>query len=189
MNASIDVPPTNMEIMTRLTRNVVHAVTQHAGVAPQDTCEIQFVRKEGVEFLEHSFIETLRRLCASVRTASLGSDEAIAFDILPSRAEVVYEKTFRDGLFGENKAVRLVSVEFSAQVTNKTEGKVVFGGTLKEQLRDTVPLNSIERLESPILKVTQAHLPTGSVFDKFVEPFVVLAATGVVIYLFFTVRS
>lgn len=178
-----------MEIMSRLTQKIVHTIIQDADITSRDTCEIHFARIENLEFLEHAFIETLQQLFPYVRVHSPASEHSVRLDVQPSRADVVYEKTFQEGLFDEKKAVRVISVEFSAKVVKKPEGNVVFAGVRKEQFRDTVHLSSIDRLESPILKATQASLPSGSLFDRFVEPLVVLAATGVVIYLFFTVRS
>jgi hypothetical protein len=190
-----ELPPTNLEILVDLTKKIAQSFVRDKYISSQDTCSVQFSQIEGLRFIENAFLESLGNIPVYTRLSdgqthgSFGLRNSVSMAIQPSRVDVMYEKVFRDGFFGEKKVVRVVTVELSTKIAEQPRGNVRYSGGRSEQWRDTVLFSTIEKLESPLITVTQASVPSQTLLDRLVEPIVVLAATGVVIYLFYTVRS
>ena len=68
-------------------------------------------------------------------------------------------------------------------------GEILSSKSISEEISDTVSVDDISTVEDPNINITHAELPTEPFIDKFVEPFVIIGATGVAVYLFFHVRS
>lgn len=102
---------------------------------------------------------------------------------------VGYTDLSRDQVMGTRRITRTVSAAFVCLATDARTGKVLFSGTPARQLADTVSADDVPALESPTVRSTHADLPSGSFLDRMVEPFVILGATGIAVYLLFHVRS
>lgn len=175
--------------MVRLTGTLAQTIRQESGIAANDTCVLRFTRDESLGFLEHSFVEALRNVPVYVRETAAESAGLRVCEVQPVRADVTYERVFREGWFTERKVIRSVVVEISFKILRTPGGDVVASGLRSERFRDTIRVRDIERIETPIVKATHAELPSGSLFERLVEPLVILVSAGVVIYLFYTVRS
>jgi len=182
-------PAPNLDVMVGLTRNIVRSFVRDGYLLPYDTCWTQFSQMENVLFLENALLESLRNIPVFVSETLPQPSRYVSVAIQPSRVDVTYERAFREGLFGPKYVGRVVTVELSAKIVQHPRGMVHFSGLRREEWRDTVSVSSIEELESPFIKVTQAHVPTETLLDKFLGPIVVLATTGIIVYLFYTVRS
>jgi hypothetical protein len=100
---------------------------------------------------------------------------------------VAYEAPRRDGLFGERKVDRMVSVR--ALITIATGGNVRGVFDLVRTSRDTIPMALIPRLEEASIPSTHGTAPEEDFFTWIAEPLIVLGAIGVSVYLLFHVRS
>lgn len=180
---------TNLEVMTRLTQEIAQGLVRDSQISPDDTCSVLFARPEDYQFLEHAFIEGVRRFCPVVVSPHEPSHASITFEMQSSRAMVRYDNMFRAGLFGEKKVERSISVELSAKVLKNPSGEPVFAGLKEAIFQDTVAVKAVELLSSPGIRATYANVPPETFFDRIVEPFVIVGTIGVLMYLFFTIRS
>lgn len=182
-------PPTNIEVISQLTQRIAQSLVREAKITTRDTCNVKFINADNLQFLEHTFMKSLQQLTSFV-TANLDKTEhSVNFEIQPSQAFVQYNNMFREGFLGEKKVERMITVELSAKIVRNQSGDILFAGMKQEQFRDTVNVELIEHLESPAVKATHAVLPSETFFDRIMEPLVIITATGILIYLFFTVRS
>ena len=110
-------------------------------------------------------------------------------DIFSSEMNVRYGDIFRDGMFGTQKAPRTVSVSVQYKCTDSRTEQIVGDGIFHKSAVDTVLVDEIPSLENPGVKSTHADLPSGQFLDKIVEPFIIIGSAGVIVYLFFHVRS
>jgi len=175
--------------MARLTQKIAQGLVQDSHLSSNDTCSVLFVRTDELQFLEHAFMQAIGQSCSAVGFSANEPRASVTFEVQPSRALLRYENMFRDGLFGEKKVERLITIEFSSKVLKNRLGEVAFAGLREETFRDTVTVQTIEFLSSPGIKATYATLPSETFFDRIIEPLVIVGATGVLIYLFFTLRS
>lgn len=182
-------PASNLDVMVSLTKKIVQSYGKEGYLLPGDICVVQFVETGNVPFVEHAFLESLGKMPVRLYEAAQPKQNAVSMTVQPSRVNVSYESTFRDGFFGTKYVVRVVTVGLSTKIVQQPQGSVIFSGIRTEQWRDTVSADAIQRIESPLIKTTQAPLPEESLVERFIEPVVILTATGVIIYLFYTVRS
>ncbi len=100
---------------------------------------------------------------------------------------VEYRNIRKDGLFSEAVVDRIVTATFTSEIT--AGGNVIFAGTTSGSAADTVAENRISDLESGSMHFTKGVVPDLRSLDRFIEPFVIIGATGAAILLFFQVRS
>ena len=111
------------------------------------------------------------------------------FDIGSYETNVHYDSMFREGIFGEKKLKRTISVKLSIQATNNKTDEVLLSKSLNEHLSDTVASDDIPKYELASSKSTQGEIPAENMLDRFIEPFVIIGATGVAVFLFFHLRT
>lgn len=175
--------------MVVLTQNIVKSFVRDGYLVPYDTCWAQFSQMENVLFVENALLESLRKIPVYVYETAPQRNNFVSIAIQPSRIDVTYERMFREGLFGPKYVGRVVTVELSAKIVQQPRGTVHFSGSRRDEWRDTVSVSSVEKLESPFIKATQANVPDDTLVERFLEPIVVLVTTGIIVYLFYTVRS
>lgn len=100
---------------------------------------------------------------------------------------VEYRDIRRTGFFSGAVVDRVVTAAFTSEITDGDT--VVFTGTTAGSITDTVDESRIEELESRSMDFTRGDIPDLRSFDRFIEPFVIIGATGAAILLFFQVRS
>ncbi|MBI5214251.1 MAG: hypothetical protein HY960_00700 [Ignavibacteriae bacterium] len=117
------------------------------------------------------------------------SQTAVELQIISPDLKVKYDDSFRSGFLGETKARRTISLSFPFLIKESQTNKVLASSTLPYSYSDTVSVSMIPMLEQEGIPSTHAPLPEGSFFDKLLEPFIIIGATGIAVYLFFHVRS
>jgi hypothetical protein len=102
---------------------------------------------------------------------------------------VTYENARRTWLFGEQIVDRCVTLNSSVKLVEQGTGAIPLARSFSVTLRDTVPVVSLESLETPGIPATHAIAPASGFFPSFVEPFVLIGSVAVAVYLLFSVRS
>lgn len=102
---------------------------------------------------------------------------------------VSYENVRRTWLFGEQLVDRCVVMSGSVRVVEPRTGIVLVARSFTSAVRDTVPVVSLESLETPGIPATHAPAPASGVFPSLIEPFVIIGSVAVAVYLLFSVRS
>jgi hypothetical protein len=104
---------------------------------------------------------------------------------LTLRAE--YRDIRKPGIFSGAVVDRVITASFASEITDG--GHVLFAGTTSATFTDTVDENSLPGLESESMGFTRSQVPDLRSLDRYIEPFVIIGATGAAIFLFFQVRS
>jgi hypothetical protein len=102
---------------------------------------------------------------------------------------VRYNNMFKEGIFGSKHVEREVAVQFSSDLRNQVTNEILTGGTHSRLYIDTVAVEDVGSIENESVSVTHGELPSEAFLDRFIEPFVIIGATGVAIYLLFHIRS
>ena len=97
-------------------------------------------------------------------------------------AKVEYTDISRDGLFGDYRVSRTVSIRGYYM-----NGRGVNNFSLTAE--DIIKLDDTEKLEYSSLPFTQGEKPEEPFFSTLYQPAIILAALAVTTYLFFSVRS
>lgn len=183
-------PPRTVDVFTQLTAELAGSFILEGGVSLSDSCTVTFVNsKPDLLFIENAFAGTVRKSSASVELGSRFAAHVVHFEVQPTMTRVRYENASDGGLFGTRRVARSVSLELSARITRGEGGNLLFAGVRQETYRDTIDIRRVEEVDAVPVSVSRAPLPADGFFDRFLGPLVVLAASGVLVYLLFTVRS
>ena len=104
-------------------------------------------------------------------------------------SSVLYGEIFTESFFGTRKCERRVKVAVSTSLFSPEKQKVLSSKTVSSTSVDTVDFASVDQLHSSSIPMTRFTPPALTFFDSFLEPAIVTVASGIVIYLFFTIRS
>ena len=176
--------------MQSLVETITKQIIDHSNIAQDESIVVNFQQGEDMWIAQNSFIATLKSSGYKVYS---GKDSIvqgkIVFDVTGIDLKTRYDDTFRESFLGTKKIKRTVIAALACQMTDMRAQEVIFSKSFSETFSDTVMVDQINTLELPSAKSTHAELPSEDFFDRILEPFVIIGATGVAIYLFFHVRS
>lgn len=111
--------------------------------------------------------------------------EKIIFSLLS--AKVDYSNMEKDGLLGDIKADRTISVKGTIEKFLDDGSHASF--STDNELRDTIGVEEIKKVEDSDLSFTQAPVPEIPFLTNLIEPVVVVGTLVVTVLLLFLVRS
>lgn len=167
---------------------IVRSADRIAGELPENSRVIVSVRYDDYAwFIHHRFVEALS---AAGLTVTGEADETPAgfyrIEMGVERFGMRYASSGRRSLFGTRRMTRYAEGSFSFRIAGNDGERVV---RFSESISNVIPAGKRDEVENQSLPFTQAELPGGSVIERYLGPAVIVAATGVVVYLFFSVRS
>jgi len=181
---------TNLEIVQTLIGKITQSVVKESKLFVPDTIEIKFHQITDVWIVKEAVTSTLINLGYTLffKNDSL-TPKKYQFDIVSYESNIQYDSMFRESIFGEKKLKRTISARLTIQATNNKTGEVLLSKSLNEHSSDTVALNEIFKYELASSKSTQGEIPPENMLDRFIEPFIIIGATGVAVFLFFHIRT
>jgi hypothetical protein len=181
-------PPTkaNLEIFRSQLDSLASEVLERANLGGEKNLFLNVRSSDSSLVARNMISEALKRLRYNVFFASRGDEATI--DLAFVETSVRYGSVFRQSILGERKAERTINTVISANVRS-VQNEVLFAGSLSRTLRDTVSVGDIPDLENSSIPFTHGEAPEGGAFDNILAPAIIVGASAVVIYLFFTVRS
>jgi hypothetical protein len=84
---------------------------------------------------------------------------------------------------------RSVTLALSLKLSRKQTSEMIFSGEKYWSAKDTIRWDDVNTVENLSFDVTVGKKENISWMDEYVEPFVIIGTTAIVIFLFFTVRS
>lgn len=138
-------------------------------------------------FLRQQFIQSLfsRNIQVSLEPGS--TETTLEIDVQES--SVFYSEVFTESFLGERKTERTISMTISSLVISNTDRKILSAKTFLRSSADTVVYSTVNQSHDNSIPFSSYQAPTLSFFDVLLEPMIVTIASGVAIYLFFTIRS
>ncbi len=180
---------TNLEIFRGEIASIAEELVQKSNLRSERNLFVNVRSPDTSWAAPNSLLEALKRLNYNVFLSLAGERGKVAIlDLGFVEARVRYGPAFREGLLGKRKTERTVSTVISGNVRDAKD-EIVFAGSLSRTFRDTVRVGELTELENPAIPFTRGEPPEGGFFDNVLEPLVLIGASAVVIYLFFTVRS
>ena len=184
-------PETNVGILKQLAAEAASEVAAASHFRASDSVGCHFFRGADPWIMETTLLVELRSLgCAPFLADSLlDQGQPYRLEISYYSMLVRYEDSFREGIFGTKKTCRHLAVSVAYRSTNSRTGEMLASGYVTKEAKDTVAVDELPSLEDPGVKSSHGEIPGDTFLDKVAEPFVILGAAGVVVYLFFHVRS
>jgi len=192
------VPLTNLQLVTMVAktafdRGLASAPIDsgsHVMIAPAESHPLNFV-------IEHAVLRHLARrgITATVRRSVIPDDSVMAVAGNPgdplleyqlASARITYLR-LRGWLPGRVKIERQGLVEGALTLRDPTTTRVLWTGDASHNLVDAFPRNQVQLVEDTRFKELNAEVP-GRTVDKVLEPVLVVAIVGGLIWLFFENR-
>jgi hypothetical protein len=137
-------------------------------------------------FILHRLTELLRGNGYTVLANDLPGEAVYRIEAGVENFSIQYTGSYRRSLFGGRMLERIARSTISYRMEGEGNQSVI---RTDESIRSDIPYSMRNTVESPALPFTRAYLPAGSFVERYVGPAFIVAVTGAVIYLFFSVRS
>ncbi|MDI6766548.1 MAG: hypothetical protein QME52_06970 [Bacteroidota bacterium] len=179
---------TNVEVMQSLIARISDKVLTNSNISAQESIYIRYPATEDAWIAKT--IITSRLISAGYKVFDYDSiNSKFLYDIGSLSLRVQYFDMFRDGFFGEKRLTRSIGVSLAVELKNSLTNEILFNGLLNEEMSDTVSVDEIESLELAGVKRSRADIPNNDIIDQIVEPFVIIGAVGISVYLFYYIRT
>ena len=190
-SASHDSSRTTLSIFNELGSEAGTDIASAAHFQSGDSIGIHSVSSgNDAWIIQNAVTSSLRsRGCVLFSGDTVSGREHYRLEIFSSEMNVRYGDMFRDGMFGTQKAPRNVSVSVQYKCSDSRTEQIIADGIVRKTSVDTILVDEIPSLENPGVKSTHGDFPYGQFLDKIVEPFIIIGSAGVIVYLFFHVRS
>lgn len=104
-------------------------------------------------------------------------------------SSVFYGESFTESFLGSRKHERRSTLQVTGTLHSVSDGRILWTKDFTYTCSDTVSATDNPYGENGSPPLTSFDRPVRSLFDLLIEPAIVTIASGVVIYLFFTIRS
>ncbi len=173
----------NLEILQRLTVECVQPTVV-------DVASVSLRTDAAHGALDPAVISALRADNKRVAVANL-SQARDSSELPVTDATLSYfvdRSSIRYARSGRRHVNRIIEMDLGYVLVSQG-GEVMSDGTCSKSHEDRIGRNRIESVENDAIPMTKGQRPRRSWIRRYAEPIVVGAATGVAVYLFFSVRS
>jgi hypothetical protein len=180
---------TNLEVFQTELASLATELLQKSGVGLERNLAVSVRSPDTSWVARNTIVEALKKQSYSVYLSSPDSESrGAAIDIGIVETKVRYGNTFRESFLGKRKTERTISIIVSANVRS-AQHEVLFAGAVSRAYKDTVNVSDVPELENASIHFTHGEPPGAGFFEEVLEPIIIVGASAVVVYLFFTVRS
>ena len=186
-------PKSNREVLHQLILQLGQSVVSDARIPDTAAVSVFIPASDATDdsaIVRGALLQSIRESGrkAFLRVDSLPPKEYL-LSVGASRTSVHYHDMFRDGFLGSKKVLRSISARLTCEIVNAASKEVLYSNTPSRAWIDTIMVDDISRLERGAPASGRAELPQEGFFDRAIEPFVIIGATGIAVFLFFHVRS
>ncbi len=185
-------PPSNEEFLRESTRSLLRRAFVDF---PKTTSKLLFLKAEKEHpanwLLEGELIRHLRSLNYQVALHSEKLPDnweeswSLFYRIIKMRMD--YPRIKRKGFLGERMVVRYAGLNLSFRLEDNATGKVLWTRREKQSNSDLIKMKMIKSLNNQSYPFLSPSLPEDS-YGRFIEPALVIAVVGGLVYLFFANR-
>lgn len=183
--AEQDYTISNREVFYRLSDSLISAASND--VNSNSSLIVSMPRDTFSSYFQPIFLQSFA--ARNIPIVQRSDSSHMSLDLSVREATVVYSEVFSESFFGSRKTRRSVTLSATGTLVSAAEGKVLWSKQYVVSFSDTVNFAETENLGSSSPPLTAYVPPELSLFDSILEPAIVTIASGVAIYLFFTIRS
>jgi hypothetical protein len=179
-------PKTNREMLFRLCDSAMSEIVSSntLGSMPvnldtgNDTIS-SYYREQFIQSLVSRNIPVFLRNDSTKTTLKLSVQESSVF----------FSEVFTESFLGERRTERKIQITIFASLVSNSDKRVISVYEASKNFVDTVAYSIVDQINVHAPPVSSYVKPELTFFDSIVEPAIVTIASGVAIYLFFTIRS
>jgi hypothetical protein len=177
-----------LDVQRLAAQDLAAEALRRAGIAAGERVWLRVDAADDRWITEQAFLRA-----ASAAGAAIGvgdsAGQGTRVEVHAPVVRVRYGDAWQDGLFGRALTERTVAVEFSCTILPAGGGEVRLADQFTKSITDTVRVDDIASLETASVRSTQGEPPRESFLDRIAEPFLIVGATGVAVYLLFNIRT
>ena len=177
----------NAEVMSDVCLRAMENFCADAKIPDTTAVSVNIGTGEINSFFAPVIVQALRQHFSALYTRRSATATEISASI--GGVSVQYGEPFSEGMFSGQRCRRTIEVNVRLSVTSKDDGRVVWADIEKASRADTIYVSEIRELQKTSLSISSGVEPAPSVLERFFEPVIIGGAAGVVVYLFFTIRS
>ncbi len=177
----------NADILYQVCQEAVASSISDAQIPDTATIVLKIEDGEINRFFAQPLTESFRQRFPSLFTRKTAS--GIELSVSVGGVSVAYGQSFSDGFFSARRSERRIDISLRMTAMRFEDGKVLWAKSKGASFVDTVYVDEIPDLQLSSERIAKGVMPQRSVMEKLIEPFIIVGAAGVAVYLFFTIRS
>lgn len=191
----------NLEFLTELTDSLLEDVSKRTIKDSSNSILIKSLQpnSEVDWFIDNRIVEVVRKNNVSRiylyqshegpidKEKDGGVTTIIEYKVLVLGIEYVEEKG--GGLFGTSLIRRKGKVSLWLRIIEQPAGEILWSGDRESVRFDWVPAKLITQIENPNVSFTTGTFEVRSGKSKIFEPILITGVTGIIVFLFFSLRS
>ena len=177
----------NADILHQVCQEAVASSISEARIPDTSTIVLKIEDGEINRFFAQTLTESFQQRFPSLFTRRTASGIEISVSV--GGVSVVYGQSFSDGFLSARRSERRIDVGLRMTAMRFEDGKILWAKSKGASFVDTVYVDDIPNLQVSSERIAKGVMPQRSAMEKFIEPFIIVGAAGVAVYLFFTIRS
>jgi len=179
----------NIDIFSRLLDEGLNDLGNQLIIAGQDKL---FVLKFPDESEKNDFIQLkVKQKFSSYKLLTGNSFDEVDYGIVfeNPKLRTNYKEIITSSFLGNKRVKRKIEVVYLYKIIDNNTKEEIYSNTINESFEDDFLLDNLEQIERSNYTFTKGKLPEENLFEKFLVPAVIIAASAVAIILFFVIRS
>jgi hypothetical protein len=177
----------NADILYQVCQEAVATSISEAQIPDTSTIVLKIEDGEINRFFAQTLTQSFRQRFPSLFTRKTASGIEISVSV--GGVSVVYGQSFSDGFLSARRSERRIDVGLRMTAMRFEDGKILWAKSKGASFVDTVYVDDIPDLQLSSERIAKGVMPQRSTMEKLIEPFIIVGAVGVAVYLFFTIRS
>jgi len=174
---------TNLEVFYSFTDSISNKISKNFDGEFKEV-KTKFILGEEYYIFSNQLTSSLQEKGLTILPESSLANSTL-INLVIDQTKVEYGEIFRDGMFGELKLERILSLGGNYTLTGTSTKFFPFSFSSA----DTIAVETIKDLESESFPFTKGNIPSEPFLSSLIEPAIVLTTAAVSVILFFTIRS
>ncbi len=191
----------NLEFLTILADSLLEQVTEEVFEKLQNKISIKslevntevdwFIENQLVKALQNRGFDTIYLKHKEEDINSSGNVEIShsLFEFKVLNLSIDYSENTDNGLSKSGYAVRKGNIRFLLRVVQQPSGEFLWNGILAESKHDWILTDQIKAVENQNVAFTKGDFKINSGKIKILEPVLISGVTGIIVFLFYSLRS
>lgn len=180
-------PNSHREIIFTVTDSLVRAIAADYALVPAAVITLTMNDQPQNNYLRQQFIHSFIAQKLTITFVQNSADTILECNV--RELSLQFGDVFSESFFGERKTERRITVSIDVTMRSTFTGKIFYSKNISKLNIDTVMYSMVNQLHDNSIPFTQYKEPQLSFFDSILEPAIITIASGIVVYLFFTIRS
>jgi hypothetical protein len=182
---------TNLEFMGQAVEELIAGDTTILVLVPEPSIGLKASPEDQplIPYLSTHISNALIQMGYRVYTAGDSSESGMILSWIPENVSVTYADPRRSSFFGEMEYTRHVQIRLGIQLVAGNTRRIEWNGFLEAQKSDTVSVHELPIIEQDGRVLGHPIRPKATDFRKWFEPAAMIGITGLIAYLFYSIRS